>query len=261
MIDIHTHIIPALDDGPPDMETSIDMGRVAAEDGTETIISTSHSAETFAEGRDSIQARLDEVRKAWAGVGLDIKLEQGVEIFLTPKTVDELRSGQAWTLAGSRYVLVELPYQPWPLFADDALFQLQVAGYTPILAHPERYTSIQSDPNKMYELAERGILSQVTASALLGEFSSVIQRCAETLLRHNLAQFISSDAHGVSLRKRPPLLKSAVQAAAGLIGEEAAHTLVTTNPAHILNNTPLPFTPERVPPRRWSLASLFKGDS
>ena len=260
MIDIHTHIIPNLDDGPPDMEASIAMGRIAAQEGITAMISTSHSEESMAVGYGGMQARLKEVRDAWSEAGLSTRLELGVEIFLRPHTVDDLKSGRAWTLAGSRYVLVEVPYQPWPAYADEALFALEVAGYVPILAHPERYTAIQSDPNLMHSLVERGVLGQVTAAALLGDQGSTVKRCAETLLRHNLVQFLSSDAHGLDLRKRMPRLSGALEAAEVLVGAEAARALVTDNPAHILSNTQLTPIPERVAPRRWSLSGLFRGN-
>src|SRR5689334_13526196 len=110
MIDIHTHIIPNLDDGPSDMETSLGMGRLAMEEGIATIISTSHSKESAAVGLDGMKGKLDAVRAAWTEAGLTIRLELGVEIFLTPDTPPDLKSGTLWTLAGSRYALVELPY-------------------------------------------------------------------------------------------------------------------------------------------------------
>jgi len=259
MIDIHTHIIPALDDGPPDMETSIGMGRIAAEEGITAIISTSHSEESAALGYAEAQRRFGEVRAAWAEAGLDIRLELGVEIFLAPDTPGEMKSGKLWTLAGSSYVLVELPYQPWPAYTERILFDLQLAGYVPILAHPERYTAIQADPNVMYTLEERGVLAQVTAAALLGEHGGPAKRAAEALVRHNMAQFLSSDAHGITIRKRMPVLRQALEVAGGLVGAEAARAMVTENPAHILEGKHLAPEPERVTLRRWSLGRLFGG--
>jgi protein-tyrosine phosphatase len=260
MIDIHTHIIPGLDDGPPDMETSIAMGRIAAQEGITAMISTSHSKESSALGYEAMRQRLEEVRAAWAGDGLDIRLELGVEIFLTPDTLSDLKSGKVWTLAGSRYVLVELPYQPWPVYAERVLFDLQLAGYVPILAHPERYTAIQADPNLQYSLAERGILSQVTAGALLGDHGSPARRSAETLVLHKLAQIISSDTHGLTQRKRTPQLLQALQVAEGLVGVEAARAMVAGNPARVLLNEHLAPEPERVSPQKWSIGRLFRRD-
>ncbi len=257
MIDIHTHIIPDLDDGPSDMETSVGMGRIAQQEGITAIISTSHSKESTAVGYEGMTARLNEVRAAWAAAGLDTRLELGMEIFLTPDTPSDLKARKVWPLADSRYILVELPYQPWPAFTERILFDLQLAGYLPILAHPERYTAIQADPNVMYALGERGVLSQVTASALLGGHGEATKRCAQTLVRHNMAQFLSSDAHGVTARKRMPELRRALQVIEDLGGPELAEAMVIENPSRILTNQHLTPEPERVAPRKWSLSRLL----
>jgi protein-tyrosine phosphatase len=257
MIDIHTHIIPDIDDGPPDMETSVSMGRIAAGEGITAIISTPHSKESADVGFEGMRGKLNDVWVAWVVAGLDIRLELGVEIFLTPDTPADLKSGKLWTLAGSDYVLVELPYQPWPSYTERALFDLQLAGYIPILAHPERYTAIQSDPNLMYALAERGILAQVTAGALVSEHGGPARRCAETLVRHNMAQFLSSDAHGITPRKRMPMLRQAMQAIEALAGHEIAAAMVSHNPSHILAKKYLTPEPERVTPRKWTIGRLF----
>lgn len=257
MIEIHSHIIPALDDGPADMAMSVAMGRIALDEGTRTIISTSHSSEASAVGLEGMQARLADVQAAWDGVGLDIKLELGMEIYLDFDTVEGLKSGRLWTLAGSQYVLVELPYSPWPSYADRALFDLQLAGYTPILAHPERYSAVQADPNVLYALAERGILAQVTASALFAEGGADLKKTADVLVRHGLVQFISSDSHNPTRRRRMPLLREAVAAAALLVGEEAAWKMVTTHPAAVLAHQPLLPDPRPVEPRKSLFGGLF----
>ena len=257
MIDIHIHIIPDLDDGPPDMQTSLGMGELAAEEGITAIIATSHSEESAAVGFEGMRDRLDAVRTAWSTAGYDIRLELGVEIFLTPDTPADLKSGKLWTLAGSRYALVELPYQPWPVYTERVLFDLQLAGYVPILAHPERYTAIQADPNVMYALAERGVLGQVTAGALVGDHGSPIRRCAETLVRYGMVQFLSSDAHGLTVRKRMPHLKRALGVVEELVGPELAGAMVLDNPQRILDNKHVAAEPERVPTRRWPLGRLF----
>lgn len=260
MIDIHTHILPDIDDGPPDMETSIGMGRIASEDGITAIISTSHGEDLARLGRAGAQERLDEVREAWRAAGVDIRLELGVEIFLAPRTAGQLQAGRIWPLARSRYVLVELPYQPWPSFTEAALFDLQGAGYVPILAHPERYHAIQHNPNMMYSLAEKGILGQVTAMALLGQHGPGPKATAEALVKHRLVQFISSDSHGVIIRKRPPILSEAVSIAAEWTGADEARRMVFDNPQHILDDTVLVPQPERVPVRKPWVNRLFDNE-
>jgi len=236
----------------------VGMGHIAAQEGITAMISTSHSKECSAVGFEAMGRRLDEVRAAWHGEGIDIRLELGVEIFLTHDTVSELKSGAVWTLAGSKYVLVELPYQPWPVYTERVMFDLQLAGYVPVLAHPERYTAIQADPNVMYALAERGVLSQITAGALLGDHGNQAKHTAEVLAAHGLAQIISSDSHGLTQRKRTPQLLEALKVAEGLVGAEAAHAMVTDNPGRILSNEHLALDPQQVSPQKWSIGRLFR---
>jgi protein-tyrosine phosphatase len=255
MIDIHIHILPNFDDGPADMETSIGMGQIAASEGFTGMIATSHGDEASLEGREMLEARLGDVRQAWANAGLNMRLELGVEIFLRPGSLDQLKFGHLWPLAGSRYVLVEVPYQPWPPYADETLFSLQLAGYVPILAHPERYTAIQSDPNKMYVLAQRGILAQVTAAALAGDHGTTIKKCADTLLRHNLVQFISTDAHGTG--RRSPRITEALKHAESVVGSDLARAMVTDNPARILAHEEIALDPRPVAQRKGFFSSLF----
>lgn len=255
MIDIHAHILPDLDDGPADMEASVGMGLIAAQEGITGIISTSHGDEATIVGYEAMQARLEAVRKAWGEAGLDIRLELGMEIYLRLDTVHELKEGRLWTMAASQYVLVELPYQLWPPYAEDALFALQVAGYVPILAHPERYGAIQADPGKMYALAARGVLGQVTAAALMGEHNSRVKKCADTLVRHNLVQFISTDAHGTG--RRSPHMAEAVKAAESLVGADRAREMALDNPRRILLKEEIAPDPEPVEERKGFFGSLF----
>lgn len=259
MIDIHAHVIPALDDGPADMETSVGIGLLMAREGIRAVISTSHSAEAAAVGYKGMRARLEEVRAAWRAAEIDIRLELGIEIFLRPDTVDDLKARRLWTMSGSRYVLVEFPYQPWPAYADSALFALQLAGYVPILAHPERYTAIQADLTKMYALAERGVLAQVTAAALVGEHGAPTKKCAEMLLRHNMVQFIATDAH--SAKWRSPRVREALMLAELMVGVELVEMMAQTNPARVLANkeiVPEPLEPAR---RKGFFGGLFGNKS
>jgi protein-tyrosine phosphatase len=255
MIDIHAHIIPGLDDGPTDMEASVAMGRIYAGEGVSCVFSTSHSKEAAEEGRSAIEERLEEVRAAWREAGIPVDIELGVEVFLNPDTVGDLRDGRLWTLGESRYVLVEVPYQPWPVYADAALFDLRLAGYVPILAHPERYTAIQDNPAKMAELLEHGVLCQVTAGALLLKSGNAVRRTAEALVRHRLSQFIATDAH--SPHWRGPEVREALRAAEHLAGEEAVRVMTVDNPLHILADSPIKPDPEPLPTRKGRFGGLF----
>lgn len=255
MIDIHSHILPALDDGPADMETSVALGVIAEREGIQAMVSTSHSTEVLQIGHAGMRKRLAEVKKAWREAGIGIRLELGVEIFLRPDTVDDLQAGRLWSLAGSKYVLVEVPYQPWPTYADDALYALQLAGYVPILAHPERYVAIQDDLNKMYALSQRGILGQVTAAALLGEHGGPTKKCAEMLMRHDMVQFIATDSH--SPKWRSPKVREALILAEDMLGLERAGALAQDNPERVLANLDIVAEPREPDRKKGLFGGLF----
>jgi protein-tyrosine phosphatase len=258
MIDIHAHILPGLDDGPTDMEASVGMGRIYASEGVTCVFSTSHSQEVAEEGRARIEEGLGQVRAAWRDAGIQVDLVLGVEVYLRPDTLDDLRDGRLWTLGDSRYVLVEVPYQPWPVYADAALHDLRLAGYVPILAHPERYTVIQERPEKMVELLEQGVLCQVTAGALLLKSGNAVRRTADLLVKHRLAQFIATDAH--SPHWRSPEVRDALQAAERLAGAEAVRAMTVDNPLHILAGSPIQPDPDPLPPRKNRFGGLFGRD-
>ena len=256
MIDMHTHILPGIDDGAADVAESLAMARLMVSEGVHTALTTSHSAEWYQLGPLArMRTEVAALQGALDAAGISLTLRPGLEIFMTPETPADLATGRAWTLAGSRYILVEIPYQPWPAYAEQVLFELQVAGYTPILAHPERYVALHHDPNLMYTLAERGVLGQVTGEALVGGNGAAVRQCAITLLEHGLVQFIASDGHRAATRR--PTVAAGLALASERIGAEAARAMLTTNPQHILDDQPLALNPRPVPQRRSFFSRLF----
>jgi protein-tyrosine phosphatase len=260
MIDIHAHILPGVDDGAVDLAESLEMARQAVAGGTTELICTSHSAEWFEIGPLAVmQQQVATLQSAITAAGIPLKLWPGMEIFLTPHTPQHLAQGRAWTLAGSRYVLVEIPYEPWPAYTEQALFALQVQGYLPILAHPERYVAIQHDPNVLYRLAERGILAQVTAGAFAGYFGESTRRCAVTLTQHGLVQFLASDAHSSTDTRRLPALDQGYRDLVGLVGEATATTMATIAPGQVLADAPVAIDARPVEAPRSFFSRMFGG--
>ncbi|HUS17800.1 MAG TPA: CpsB/CapC family capsule biosynthesis tyrosine phosphatase [Chloroflexia bacterium] len=258
MIDAHSHILPGVDDGAKTLDDSLAMARLAVEGGTTDMVCTSHSAEWFEIGPLAVmQAQVDALQAALREADIPLTLWAGMEIFLTPDTPRHLAAGRAWTLAGSQYVLVEVPYDPWMTYTEQTLFTLQVKGYTPILAHPERYVAIQRDPNLMYRMAERGVLGQVTTGAFHGAFGESTRRCALTLVAHGLVQILASDTHSATDRRRLPGLSAGVDALTPLIGADLATRMAGDLPGHILTNTPMPTDPRPVAPPRSVFSRLF----
>jgi len=164
--------------------------------------------------------------------------------------VRQLEGGHAFPLNGSRYILVELPLQSYPPYTGQVLFDLQVRGYRPILAHPERNETIQGDHHLLENLVERGMLAQLTASSLLGAWGPRAKKTAEVFLERHLVHVIATDAHHVE-GFRAPVLSRGFQAATRLIGQEAATAMVLHIPEKILADQDVdPEPPLAAPSRR-----------
>ncbi len=257
MIDIHTHILPGIDDGAETLEESVAMAVVAAAGGTTAMVCTSHSGEWLEIGpQATMVAQMAPVQAAIGAAGVALHLWPGLEIFLTPETPAHLRAGRVWSLAGSRYLLVELPYEPWPPYAEQVLFQLQVDGYVPILAHPERYTAIQRDLGLMGRLAARGILGQVTAGAFAGRWGDTTRRTAVALTEQGLVQILASDAHSAAGHRRPDL-DEGYRAVAALFDAPTAEFMAVTAPGLVLANADLAPDPHPAAPGRSLFGRLF----
>jgi protein-tyrosine phosphatase len=247
MIDLHSHILYGLDDGTGTLEEALAFGRYAAADGIRVIAATPHSpGSTACRNYDpvTIQQRLDILNAALAAEDVPLEVVAGTEIYYDGDVLDRLKKGALLPYAHSQTILLELPHGAIPPLLDTVLFNLQIAGYRIVLAHPERLPDVQHDPNRLLPLITRGVLMQLTAAALTGEQGARLQAIAETLLTHGMVHLLASDAHGLPPR-RPPALSAALARAAELIGPAAANGLVTTTPAAILQHQPLPLPPPR----------------
>jgi protein-tyrosine phosphatase len=256
MIDLHSHILYDLDDGARTLDEALAMGRIAAGDGIRVLAATPHSpGSTACRLYDPmiIHQRLHTLNTALVAEGVQLEVVAGTEIAYDGDILDRLKRGALLPYGRSRAILLELPYGAIPPLLDTALFNLQIAGYRIVLAHPERIADVQHDPNRLLPLIERGVLMQLTAEALTGGQGTRMQTISETLLTHGMVHLLASDAHGLPPR-RPPLLTAAHARAAELIGAAAANQLLTTTPAAILHDQPLrlpPAQPVAQHSRRW----------
>jgi protein-tyrosine phosphatase len=242
MIDIHHHCLPRVDDGPREWEEAVAMCRAALEEGIETIVATPH----VLRGRwqpvsiPELSMRLDGLR---ARVGEKPRLVLGSEYFFAHDMVEVLEAGTSIVpLAGSRYVLIELAANNVPPLFEQPLYRLQLAGWIPIIAHPERNLVFQSRPDALASLLHLGAKTQITAGSLLGEFGPEAKSAAETFLRRRTVHFIATDAHNMT--KRPPRIRAATAALQELVGETVANALTHGNPLAVLENRPLAYEPE-----------------
>jgi protein-tyrosine phosphatase len=243
VIDLHTHILPGLDDGARTLDESLAMARTALADGITTLAATPHDTGVVPDYPSRVRAQTAQLQAALEEGGLDVRLVPGSELYAVPDLVGRLRAGRALTLGSSRYFLLEFPLTDLPIFAAQLVFEAQVAGFTPIVAHPARTAAIQHDPNQLYELVERGVLAQITSGSLTGAFGPQIQATARILVEHNLAHLIASDAHGTGYRA--PRISEGVRVAERIVGEETAQAMVTTRPQAILSDQPITVAPPR----------------
>ena len=234
MIDIHNHILPNIDDGSISMEMSLEMLEHAANQGITDVINTVHYQHPKVEGLDisykRIIKQINLLQFELDKKSISIKIHPGAEVFYLPNLV-ELIKDPLVTIGRGKYMLIE--FNPYHLPKDHkkTLFNLKMAGVTPIIAHPERYKNVQKDLNKVLEWIDTGCLIQVDAGSLLGTLGKAAKRVSEKIIKNHWCQVLGSDAH--DNKKRNFNLKDAFQIVEKWIGKDA-RSLVYKNPKAIL---------------------------
>ena len=234
-IDIHCHIMPGVDDGSPDMATSLEMLRIADKNGITHLILTPHHKpmhhNVSPEHNVAYRKRLQE---AATEAGIKAKLFSGNEIYYSDETMEELEAGKICSLAGSDYVLVEFhPTNPYKAI-QNAVGRVQAAGFIPIIAHVERYSDIVSHPDRVRDLIQMGCFIQVNASSVMGKYGFGISHFTKKLLKERMVHFIASDAHDTG--SRAPQLLDCRNYVERKFGEDYGKKLFFTNPANVIRN-------------------------
>lgn len=245
MIDLHSHILPGLDDGAHDTAESLEIARAAVADGITAIAATPHVREDYPTGAARMHEEVLLLRRALADAAIPLEVHPGGEIALT--RLDRLGEGElrAFALAGSRYLLLEFPYQGWPLDLRTRIFELQAAEFVPVLAHPERNAEVMASPERITALVDAGALVQLTASSLDGRGGRSVARTARHLLESGMAHLVSSDAHGPAVRG------IGLAGAVAAIGDTPlARWLTELVPAAIVADDPIPPRPPQAATRR-----------
>lgn len=237
MIDLHCHILPGVDDGPQSLEEAVGMCRMAADDGCEAMVATPHQrrGDWWNTDRERLAALAEELQNA-VGPGLRVLL--GAEVHVDSELLAEVEKGDGiLPLAGSRYLLIEFGARGTPAESVHLVHELAVAGWWPVIAHPELIPWLAPDRDLVALLVARGALTQVTAMSLTGDFGRRPQNDAVALLEAGLVHFVASDSHGV--RRRPPGLRRAYRTIADRWGEETARRLTADNPRAVVEDRPL----------------------
>jgi len=242
MIDLHCHMLPGIDDGAADLSVSLDMARAFAADGVSVVACTPHILPgLYHNSGPQIRQAINQLQTALDQEGIPISLVTGADNHVVADFVTNLQSGHLLSLADTRYVLVEPPHHIAPPQLDELFFNIQVAGYVPILTHPERLTWIKHNYHTVVKLSNAGVWMQITAGSLTGAFGRGPKYWSERMLSEGRVHIIATDAHDV--KHRPPILGHGYKAAAKLVGDEEAYHLVVTRPQGILNNV----LPEQLP--------------
>ncbi|UCD57684.1 MAG: hypothetical protein JSV16_00830 [Candidatus Hydrogenedentota bacterium] len=234
MIDLHTHILPGMDDGPRQMEEALAMCRIAADDGITAVVASPHMFNgMFNVTRDDILAGVKRLSERIRMEAIPLAVKPGADVWAMPNLTRLLREGAVMTVGDrGKYLMVELPYDVLPLGLSQLLFSIQLQGITPILSHPERNLTVQADPLLMTGFVEAGNLVQLTAASVTGDFGEHAQKCAFALLAARLAHLIASDAH--SPDKRPPGLSRALTVVGELLPIEEVDDIFLHRPLRVL---------------------------
>lgn len=237
LIDIHSHILPNMDDGAPSWEISLKMCQKASEDGIKTIIATPHTLNGIYENNpQDIEEKVKILNQKLKENNIPLQVLPGSEVHLRDDIIEKIKKKEILTLNKNNYILLEFPTTQVPLQIEEILFRIQIMGITPILSHVERNLEFQRKPDLLANLIQKGALAQLTAASMCGAFGPITKKFSQELLANDLIYCLASDAHSNSETGRNPILSKAVSEASKIIGQKPALDLVQTNPQKIIMN-------------------------
>ena len=239
MIDIHTHILPGVDDGSKSLRMSLEMIEISYRNGVDTIVATPHCMPGMYNNTasDSLERRWNRLYEAVKEEGIPIHMRKGMEVLLSERSMKLVRDRKVWTINNSKYLLVEFAFDEDPDWSTEKLKEVTKEGYIPVIAHPERYYFVQSNPQIVYEWYSKGYGIQVNKESLLNQYGKKEKQTVTSLLRHNIVTCVASDAHRSD--RRAPGLKDVFEYLNDRYGGEYTHMLVKANPERIVTNKPM----------------------
>lgn len=250
IIDMHSHILHGVDDGPKTVEETMELLAQSVKEGITDIIATSHAYhQQFHTSADEINKQVNFLNEECKKYGIPINIFTGQEIRINDQTAQHLISGEALALANSKYVLIELPSQGIPAFTTQIIQQIMNQNKIPIIAHPERNRAIVEKPSRLGRLVQHGALAQVTAGSLAGHFGKTIQRTAVQLVDANLVHVYGSDVHNNSTR--PFLFDKGLDYLDKCKKHENVDILLENNARILTNEEMILLEPEDIKKEKW----------
>jgi protein-tyrosine phosphatase len=238
MIDLHTHILPGIDDGPETIEDSVDLARAAVAVGMHVLVATPHVSWTYPNDADTIAALVDRLNARLHAEGIELEIVAGAEIAMTRLVDMHTEELSRLHLGEGPFLLVEPPFAPAVTGLDVLVFDLQRRGHKILIAHPERCPAFHREPDMLREFVNEGILTSITAGSLVGRFGGEVRRFALTMAREGMIHNVTSDTHDPV--KRPPGVAAELRQA-GL--EPIEDWLTEEVPAAILSGAEIPLRP------------------
>ncbi|MGI6713170.1 MAG: tyrosine-protein phosphatase [Bacillota bacterium] len=250
MRDIHTHVLPGIDDGSRNMESTVKMARVFVDSGVKEVVATPHFIRGSNElDKEAVINLTSQVNKTLQEKGLNLKILPGMEVEIFYEMIDFYKEDRLLTINNNnKYILVEPPLHSLPSFTNQVLYELQLQGIVPVLAHPERNAVICEDLKQVYDLVSRGVLIQVNAGSILGYFGGSAKHAALALLKNNLVHVLASDSH-MPGKERGPCMHLIGAILQKIIGNEMAVLITVVNPQAIIEGKEV-CRPDPVLPKR-----------
>lgn len=231
MIDFHSHILPAIDDGAKSIEESINLIKEAQKVGFNKIISTSHYIQEYYECDENERIKLlGEIKSHYQ----DVELYLGNEIYVTNEIPQLIKDKKASTINNSKYVLFELPLHSKTINDKEIVYRLIENGYVPIIAHPERYSYVQENLDYASKLADMGALFQANYGSILGIYGKRAKKTVKQLLKQDLIHFLGSDVHRIS--QIYPKIPKAIKKISKIVSDKKMNELTTLNAQKVINN-------------------------
>ncbi|WP_347862228.1 CpsB/CapC family capsule biosynthesis tyrosine phosphatase [Salimicrobium sp. PL1-032A] len=201
MIDIHSHILPDVDDGAQSEQESLEMAYAAIEEGIDTIVATPHYKNgQWDNVKLDIEAKVNALNRFFEENSVPLQVLPGQESRIHGELIQGIDAGDVLTINHSHYVFIEFPSDAVPRYSGQLLYDLQMKGYKPVIVHPERNRYLRENPSVMYNFVKKGAYAQLTAGALTGHFGRKVKKFSEELIDANLIHLIASDAHNVQSR-------------------------------------------------------------